>query len=120
MSDIGLFSAFYEQINEAAELLDEVLIALKTGSSQPGDESRQRLSNWLESMASVRSSDFGAQLMTMIMRDANIAPQKWQRLSDALRQGPVEVGTVEELGRLAEAMEQRRAGTMARMRGWTR
>ena len=46
MSHTGLYSGLYARVRQYAELLDEVIIRLKSGESTPTDPGRQRCLFW--------------------------------------------------------------------------
>jgi hypothetical protein len=121
MSEAGLYSGLYGQIREYAELLDNVLIGLKRGTSSPDDESRRRLGNFLISLGSDRWSDLPTRLIATLVRDkAEVEEREWSRAGNALLSPDVDAPLIELLEVLARSLEQEQAMAMARIRGSSR
>ncbi len=121
MSDLGLFTILYDEIREQAELLDQILLKLKTGGSNVEDADRQKLAQILEDMAQGQTTDLSTQMLELSLRaSAMNTPTKWKRVAEQLRARTVEKEAVEMLESVANSLEVQRAGTVARMRGRAR
>ena len=118
MSEIGLYSGLYTRLRVHAELLDRVLINLKTGNSQPSDEDRQKLARLLIALSKSTSDDFSTQLLAILLRDAdksNLA--EWGKVGRTLLSTEIQPDIIVKLEKLANILEYERAHTFTRMRG---
>ncbi len=86
MNDTGLLSGMYEQIRTHADLIDQVLIRLKAGTSRPTDPARQQLAALLETLSQPRTPDLVAQMLAVLLRGhgGNVR-QSWAEVVAALR-----------------------------------
>ncbi len=120
MSDIGFYSGLYEQLRDFAELVDRTLIALKSGTSAPALPDFQRLGQLLVTASQDPPTDLSSQLMSTVLRGSRLpSRQAWFQLAHDLAAKPDE-SVVNRLESVALALEERRTGTLARMRGRTR
>lgn len=121
MSDIGLNSGLYGQMREYAELLDDVLVGLKTGTALPDDDSRQRLADFLTALGADNWQDIPTRVIAMLLRDkAHVEKNDWPALASALLSGEVDEVVINKLEGLAWSLEQEQAVAMARIRGSAR
>ncbi len=118
MSNPGLYASIYEQIREYAELVDTVLIGLKSGTSQPHDPVRQTLGNLLITLAGETWESLPTRMIALMLRDTHkTSQQKWQQLGQALLAEQFDPNFTKDLEDLAVALEQEQAGTITKMRG---
>ncbi len=118
MSNPGLYASIYEQIREYAELVDTVLIGLKSGMSKPHDPARQTLGNLLISLAGETWESLPTRMIALMLRDTHkTSQQKWQQLGQALLAEHFDPNFTKDLEDLAVALEQEQAGTITKMRG---
>ena len=121
MSDVGLYAGLYGQIQECAELLDEVLVTLKAGESRSGDADRERLAELLLNIVSQPQGDHPTRVLAAALQGSSPNNlNRWQRVASSLRSQGNESGLVQPLEELAQVVEQERANTLALMRGWSR
>lgn len=122
MSDIGLHSGLYGQMREYAELLDDVLVSLKVGSTPPlGDDSLQRLADFLIALGADNWQDLSTRLIAILLREkAHVEKNDWPALGRALLNGEVDEAVINKLEHLAWSLEQEQAVAMARIRGSAR
>ena len=123
MSDIGLQSGFYAQVRDHAELLDDALIELKTGTSPIAiNDATRRLGEFLTTLgASSDSQDLPTRLMAVLLRDCFTDQNNdWITLGQALLSGQVNDTIIKDLEALAWSLEQQQATAMARIRGSAR
>ncbi len=124
MSHTGLYAGLYEQIREHAELVDCVLIELKSNTSLPPNavsEPRTRLGVLLKKLGAEQELDLTSRLIGILLRDeAEATSRELIRAGNLLLTpgGGAEVTVF--LERLARALEQGQAGAVARMRGSAR
>lgn len=118
MSNPGLYASMYEQIREYAELVDTVLIGLKSGTSQPHDPSRQKLGNLLITLAGETWDSLPTRMIALMLRDTRKTnQQKWEQLGQALLAEELDPTFTKDLEDLAIALEHEQAGTITKMRG---
>lgn len=121
MSDTSLYSGLYQQIREYAEMVDDVIIDLKEGTSSPSDAHRKELGELLVKLAGDRWDDLSTRLVALMLRDkGDIAQAEWARVGNALLSSKTDSSVVEPLEHLARSLEQEQAGVMERIRGWSR
>ena len=120
MSDAGLYSGLYEQIRECAELVDDVLIALKSGSSRPADGQRRKLGEFLIILSRNRRDDFAAQRLLAVLGTKAKAQPDWASLGSALLAESEDVRLITPLETLPRSLEDEQVSVTTRMRGGTR
>lgn len=118
MSNPGFYASIYEQIREYAELVDNVLIDLKSGASLPNDPKRQELGNLLITLAGDTWENLPTRMIALMLRDHhNTKQKKWVQLGKDLLTGQSNSVVIKDLEALAVALEQEHEGTINRMRG---
>jgi len=119
MTNPGLYSGIYQQIREYAELVDNVLVNLK--SNQNSDAStRHRLAELLSDLAVERTNALSTRMIALlIIGDDATSRIRWSRLATALKAEKVDASAIRELESLAQLLEQVQADAMAKMRGWS-
>jgi hypothetical protein len=120
MSDAGLYSGLYEQIRGYAELVDDVLISLKAGTSHPADNERHKLAEFLMSLSSDHRDNFAAQRLLMILRTKVSGQPRWPDLGRALLSETESAQVIPPLESLARSLEDEQVNVTTRMRGATR
>lgn len=118
MSYSGVYSGLYARIRDYAELLDDVLINIKAGRSSPSDSRRQQLAQLFLGTSVSTGSNLSIQLFKVFLRDAYDLDQKHlTEIGQALLSVSVGSNIVDRLERFAHALENERAGMLAKMRG---
>ncbi len=118
MSYSGLYSGLYSRIRNYAELLDDVLIGLKAGRSSPGDARRQKLAQLFLGTTASTPSNLSSQLFQIFLRaEQDLDQKQLTNIGRALLSRDVETGIIQQLEVFAHALENERAGMLARMRG---
>jgi hypothetical protein len=114
----GLYSGLYARIRDYAQLLDDVLIGLKSGNSSPNDERRKELAHLLLGTSTTSRSNLSAQIFQIFLQ-TEAAPDRRQmeEVGSALLSANPPHALVEKLESFATALEQERAGILAKMRG---
>jgi hypothetical protein len=116
MSDMSLNSGYYVVIKHVAELVDEVLLQLKTHDVQP--ETLRKLSGILTAAAEAETRDLSAGLLRIVLEEhSGYRESEWRQLARELAAGQASEAAVERLELIAEALEKERAGAYAKMRG---
>lgn len=118
MNNPGLYASIYQQIREYAELVDTVLISIKSGTSDVRDPERQKLSNLLIILAGNTWDSLPTRLVALLLRDKdNTNQQKWEKLGKSLLSDRLDPSITKDLEDLAVALEQEQVGTITKMRG---
>lgn len=118
MNNPGLYSSVYQLIREYAELVDTVLINLKSKTSQVNDPARQRLGELLINLAGETWDNLPIRMIALILRDKDrTRQQKWEKLGKALLSEQFDTSGIRELEELAVALEHEQAGAISKMRG---
>jgi hypothetical protein len=118
MSDIGVHSNLYQRAREYADLVDEVLIRLKSGMSDPSDTSRLKLAALLDGLASSPVQDLSAAWLGLVLgRAGKDGREEWVKLGGALLRADAEPYIIEQLQQLARVLEMQRTDALAKMRG---
>jgi hypothetical protein len=120
MSETGLYSGLYQNLHECAELVDQVLVHLKTGKSLPEDSSRQALGRLLTQLAEEQPDDMPTRLIQLLLRNRrDVSSADLARVGRALNLGDIEVDTINQLEAIAQALEEEQSRAMARIQQWT-
>ena|ERR1051326_7592475 len=118
MNDTGLFSGIYEAIRNQADLLDRVLVQVKTGTSVPENNERRRLAAWLMKLADVGSSDYATRMVRLMLRSQRPQLQQgWAEIGRALLSSTLGTAMIDRLEELAHALEREQTTALARLRG---
>ena len=118
MSDIGVHSNVYQRVREYGDLVDEVLIGLKSGTSSPSDAPRRKLAGLLVGLESTSPLDLATAWLGMLLRGADAGERAgWAKVGRALLAPRIEPWVIERLEALARALEERRTEALARMHG---
>jgi hypothetical protein len=118
MSHTGLYSGLYARVRHYAELLDEVIIRLKSGTSTPADLGRQKLARLLLTFDEAQPADLSSQLLSVLVRDQEgDRPGRWSEVGTALLAPGIDPAVIDRLEQLARAIEHERAGMFSKMRG---
>jgi len=112
-----MYSGVYEEIRGYAELLDRVLIELKSDTGSPHDEDRRRLGQFLTALNAPQKGDLTMRLIHILLRDKDeIDQSELAKIGERLETDAVDHSMIEPLERLAQSLEQEQATAMARMR----
>ncbi len=118
MSDIGVHSNVYQRVREYGDLVDKVLIGLKSGTSSPDDATRRRLAELLVGLETTSPRDLSTAWFGMLLTGADARERsEWVKIGRALLAPHIERDAIERLEALARALEERRTEALARMRG---
>lgn len=117
MSSTGLFSGLYSRVRDYAELLDDVIIQLKSGEGNSANQERQKLAKLLLALDQSPATDRSTQLLAILVREQSEGNVRWADVGQALLSPTVPEFVVSRLEDLARAIEHERAGMLAKMRG---
>ena len=120
MTNPGLYSGIYQQLREYAELVDDVLINLKTEGEKADRSSRQKLGELLSQLVAERTDTLPLRMVALLVigDDANNR-KRWSRVANLLKTDRVDNGLIDELDGLAQLLEEVQTDAMAKMRGWS-
>lgn len=121
MSETGLLSGLYQQAHKYADLVDRVLINIKTGYKANDDPARKELSALLIQTEDQSSEDLPTRWLLMVLENRNQFNQVnlAQLGKKLLAQGDVDQETIAQLESFAQALEEEQVEAMMRMRQWT-
>ena len=118
MSDIGLYSGLYDTIRRWADLIDDVLVGLKSGADLSGYSSFDDLKKLLSSLSSgdVEDVDFSDQRVAAMIEYKLGNRVEWTRLRDNLSGQTSNATTISVLEDIAQCLAEQHADTIAKMR----
>lgn len=121
MSNPGIYSGIYKQVQELAELVDEVIIRLKENNSFKNDANRQKLSHILANLEPNKWDNLSTGLISIKLtgEDLDNHPD-WSRIGKVLSSDKSNQIIVDELESVAQILEQMQSDTLAKMRGVSR
>jgi hypothetical protein len=120
MSESGLYSGLYQNLHECADLVDKVLINLKTGKNLKNDSFQQMLAVLLLELAEDQSDNLPARLIQLLLHNQNnVTRADLVRVGNALKTGAVLEETIYQLETIAQALEAEQGRAMARIQQWT-
>ncbi len=118
MSNPGIYSGIYTQIREYAELVDLVLIGIKSNISSINDQSRQKLAKLLTNLEPNKWDNISTRIIaTMLINEDKINPSKWSKMVLQLHSDKPDPSLVVDLEGFAQTLEQLQADTLTRMKG---
>lgn len=120
MSATGLFSGLYARVREYAELLDDVILQVKSKEGGPGDPRRKQLAKLLIAIDAGPAPDLATQLLAVLVREQREGATGWGDVGRALLAQDVPGAVVPRLEELARAVEAERAGLLSKLRGQAR
>lgn len=120
MSATGLFSGLYARVREYAELLDDVILQVKSKEGGPADPRRKKLAKLLIAIDDGPAADLATQLLAVLVRERRQGVAGWADVGRALLAQDVPGSVVPRLEELARAVENERAGVLAKLRGQAR
>ena len=120
MSYSGLYSGLYVRLRDYAQLMDDVLIGLKTGNSSPSDQRRKELAELLLGTSATTPSSLSSQILQISLQtQARVDRRQLDEVGKALLAPEPGPNLIAKLEMLATALEHERAGIVAKMRGHT-
>jgi hypothetical protein len=118
MSDIGVHSNVYQRVRDYGQLIDEVLVRLRSVASSPFDPARRRLGELLVGLQSASPPNLQTAWLGMLIGGADSAARaRWARVGRALLSESIDSSVIDELEELAGRLEERRTEALTKMRG---
>lgn len=118
MSDISLYAGLYKYARTLAELVDNVLIELKTNPGSHASPERKRLGEMLIAVSMDQCPDLTSRLLALMLGDIpRISSTGWWKIGQALLSEQVDENVVEDLENLARALENEQLMVASRIRG---
>lgn len=118
MSESGLYSGLYATVRNMAELVDSVLLTIKSShQGATSDTQRQRLGFLLVATAEPQGEDLTSTLLGILVRDATKPGFDPVRLGNQLLTPELGKESIKGLEVLASILEQERVGMLNKMRG---
>lgn len=118
MSDTSLYAGLYKYACALAELVDNVLVEIKTKPKSYVSSERKRLGEMLIEVSMNQRPDLSSRLLALMLGDIpRTRPMGWQRVGQALLSEKVDERVVGELESLARALENEQLRAASRIRG---
>jgi hypothetical protein len=117
MSGRGYHPGLYGQLRMYAELVDDVLVSLKGGTSAACEQDRIRLADFLDALGPNTAADLPTRLVAAAIREHVMREGlDWSTIGQAIRHERVDAGVIDSLERLAWSLEHEQIVAMARIR----
>jgi len=116
MSNPGLHSGLYSAIRGLAELVDTVLLDLKSGLVTDRGDRRRQLGSFLIRLADTNSRDVNSNLFRVLVRDSCKGPFNPEQVGKQLLADDTGKESIDTLETLAAILENERTSMLARMR----
>jgi len=118
MSDIGVHSNVYQRLKEYADLVDEVLVGVKSKTVSDVEARRRQLAELLVGIDAAPPLDLRAAWLSMLLGGVGTQDRaEWARLGRALLSPDVDPHLLDRLEELAGRLEQRRVEAFGKLRG---
>jgi hypothetical protein len=118
MSDTGLYSGLYSKVRGMAELVDQVILDLRSPINRSDSTTyRVRLAALLAGLADPDSGDLTSNILNVILRDAPRCNLNASALGEQLLQPGDSQDIVDKLEVLASILEAERSTMHSKMRG---
>ena len=106
MSLSGLFSGLYSYLRGYAELIDDVLVELKSGQVTTSGTNSKKLGQIFLDISKPDINDLSVLLLkTLLMEDEGNNQKMWSQIGCDLRDGKIKPELVEYLEKLANLLE---------------
>lgn len=121
MSETGLYSAQYEHIHDWAEIVDQMLIDLKSGSRPSVQNAGQKLGQLLMDIAQKAYNNPSTRFMVLHLQDTiDLSENELLKVGSALISMEYDDNIIALLEQFAQILEHEQLGAMSRMQRWTR
>ncbi len=120
MSETGLYSGLYQNLHEVADLVDRVLVNIKTGGTSADSPSRQELGRLLIKLAQNQPDDLPTRLIQLALQNrSDMSRIDLARVGEALVSEEIHEDTIRRLELIAHVLEEEQARAMSRIQRWT-
>lgn len=120
MSETGLYSSLYQNLHDYADMIDRVLVNIKTGRVLPKSPTRQELGRLLIQLAEEESDNLPARLIQLSLQArSNVSRAELTNVGKALISGEIHEDTIIQLEGIAQVLEEEQAKAMSRIQRWT-
>jgi hypothetical protein len=117
MSNPSAHSGLYSTIRGLAELVDGVLLDLKSGLATERGDRRRQLGNLLVRVADATNRDLKSNVFRVLVRDSSKGQFDLDRVGKQLLADDGGKDSIDKLELLASILENERTSMLARMRG---
>lgn len=117
MSNPNLHSGLYSAVRGLAELVDGVLLDLKSGVQVERGDRRRQLGNLLIRVADAANRDVSCNIFRVLLRDSSRGQFEPGEVGRQLLADDTGIGSIDKLEMLAVVLENERTSMLARMRG---
>lgn len=117
MSNPSFHSGLYSAVRGLAELVDRVLLDLKSGVQVERRDRRRQLGTLLIRVADTNNGDVSSNVFRVLVRDSSKGHFDAGEVGRQLLADDAGVGSIDKLEMLAVILENERTSMLARMRG---
>jgi len=117
MSNPGVHSGLYSAVRGLAELVDRVLLDLKSGLATERGDRRRQLGNLLIRVSDAANRDVSSNVFRVLVRDSSKGQFDSGQVGKQLLADDGGKDSINELEILASILENERTSMLARMRG---
>lgn len=122
MSDIGLFGSIYEQLREYSDQLDILLLQVQNAEDSQKIRARKKLASLLRTLSDSDNKSPSVQIVRMVLKRElsktfGNPEVLCKKLADALELRQPSIQELDQLDKMAIAVDSERKLTMDRMRG---
>jgi hypothetical protein len=118
VSDTGVHSNIYQRVREYGQLVDDVLVEARCGASGTSNPSRKTLAELLIGLQVASPPNLQTAWLGMLIGGVDPTERReWARVGRSLLSDSLDAASIEALERLARKLEERRAESLAKMRG---
>jgi Trp operon repressor len=117
VSHFGIYPGLYSRIRRYAELLDNVLVELKSGETCGQTPNRKQLGQLLVHLEDRNRGDVSAQFLQLVLnRREPSALQQWAKVGRTLLSDEIPQTVIKELEGLADTLERERIDAAIHLR----
>ena len=118
MSDIGVHSSVYQRVRDYGQLVDDVLLGLRSGTTSHSHPSRRKLGELLVGLGAPSPPNLATAWLGMLIGGADVrARAEWAAIGRALLSGTDDARVIDRLEQLARRLEEQRTEALAKMGG---
>ncbi len=117
MSSSSVYLGLYSAVRSLAELVDGVLLDLKSGRATERGDRRRQLGNLLIQVADANNRDVNNNVFRVLVRDSSKGQFDPGDVGKQLLKDDQGKGSIDKLELLAGILENERTSMLARMRG---
>ena len=106
MNDAGIYSSLYWQIRHYSELVDNVLIAVKSSTQSSADTHYKELGNVLIELSTDSFNDLSKKQINLLLQIEGITADDLARIGNNLVSAYIDTNTIQTLEKIADHFER--------------